>query len=281
MSYSLRNTILLATVLFLIIVTSGSWLWFTYARPLAENRELMEAQRSEMSTINVDAAVYDQMYNQRESLRDKIANYPKTLFPDSRLSELYDYVRRADRGMVFMNFTFTDSVRHDSYGTIRFAVDGFADYRNLRDFIYTLEDAAPIIKVNGLNVRPTVNPDNLHEVGFRLTATAYYSRKGERVPVQYASAVQVQPRSVNPFFPVVHPIAQNKENLTDVSQSRLVGISGERIYLYDQAGRLIQLRVGDRVYSGRLERISHEMQEAVFFLNKGGITEYKTLRIAP
>ncbi|MCH8556779.1 MAG: hypothetical protein LAT84_03100 [Balneolia bacterium] len=278
MSYSIRNTLLLLTTLVLMLGIGIPYIYYTEQVPLNDNRELNEQQLQQIRTLEQEAARFQETLEMSEEMQQRIDDYPKSLFPSSRLPRLYDYFRRADRGSVFMNFNFADSSQTGSYGRVRFFVDGLTDYRQLRNFVYTLEESSPLVKINELQMRPTSNMENLHEVTFRMGVESVYSRNGRYTELADIDFVNVT-RQYNPFFPLVHDIRANEENLPDVERSRLAAISGDTIFIYDQGNNLQRLRLRDRVYNGYLERISPEDREAVFFLNKGGIVERITLRL--
>lgn len=81
------------------------------------------------------------------------------------------------------------------------------------------------------------------------------------------------------FYPLIHNIPPNTEGLINVEQSRLIGLTAEKIFLMDQAGTLRELQVGDEVYLGSLSSINQQTQSAVFVLNKGGIVEEYALQL--
>lgn len=279
MSYSLRNTLLLAVTLFIMLGTGFTWLWFGSWQELGELEKSNEVQRAQLAGLTAEVTRFSEVYEQNETLTHRIDNYPKTLFPSHRLPHLYDYLRLADRGSVFLNYTFTDSTAQGSHGRMRFNVDGVSDYRQLRDFIFTVEHSSPAVRITDLQVRPTSNQNNLHEVGFRMNLVAYYNRGGRNVIPTYAEQVRGE-LPHNPFFPLIHGVAPNANNMIEPERSRLQAISGDAIFLYDQGNQLRRLVLRERVHLGYLESVSAERREATFLLNKGGIIERVTLRIS-
>lgn len=278
MSYSLRNTILLAIVLILFAGGGSAWLYFVEYGKVKEATATVERQKAQMASLEQEVERYQPTFRLNEELNHRLDNYPKSMLPGNRLSALYEYVRRADPGSTFMNFAFTDSTQMGDYGLIRFTVDGAIDYRQLRTFIHSVESAKPLVKFTSLQIRPTNNSENLHEVGFRVTAEAFYDRTGRDIQPVYAETVHSEyPR--NPFFPLVHDIPANTDNLIDVERSRLTAMGSRNIYLIDQHGQLQRLGVRDRVHLGYLESISSDQKSATFFLNKGGLVERVTMRI--
>jgi len=278
MSYSIRNTLVLALTFFLLAGGCAIWLYYYEYKPLETKEEVIQNQRVQLASLKSDADRFNQVYDAYTTLNHNIDNYPKTLFPDNRLSGLYDYMRKADPEAAFMNFVFTDSTRHGKYGRIRFTIDGATDYRQLRDYIYTIENATPLVKFTSLQIRPSNNRDNLHEVGFRIYAESYYDRTGRNAKLAEAKPIKAG-RQNNPFFPLVHDVPANEHNRIDVERSRLTAMGQNFIFLIDQNGLLQRLETGNRVHLGHLESISKDQQSATFFLNKGGLVERITLRI--
>jgi len=278
MSYSLRNTILLAITLILILAGSGLWIYLTEYKELTNRQEFSERQLVRLANLQRDADRYPASFELNQEMNHRLDNYPKILLPNSNLSYLYNYIRLADPGRSFMNFVFTDSTRLDDYGRIRFSIDGASSFQELRDFIETIEQAAPMVKFTSLQIRPANNRDNLHEVVFRMNAEAFYDRSGRDVPRIMPTAIRNQNRN-NPFFPLIHDIPANVEERVDVEKARLTAMGDTFVFVVDQAGRLQRLELRDRVWLGYLESISQENQSATFFLNKGGLVERVTLRI--
>ena len=278
MSYSLRNTILLAITLILFVVGSGLWIYFNAYTEMLERREFVTRQTAQLATMQYDADRFETVYEMNNQIKHRLDNYPKVLLPSHRLSDLYNYIRLADAGSTFMNFAFTDSTSYDDYGKISFTIDGATDYRDLRDFLETIERAKPLVKFTEMQIRPTNNKEDLHEVVFRLIAEAYYDRTGRESTLAFADLIKSSDR-YNPFFPLVHDIPANENERINIENSRMIGMGDSFIFITDQNGQLHRLGIRDRVYLGYLESISTHNQSATFFLNKGGLVERTTLRI--
>ncbi len=102
-------------------------------------------------------------------------------------------------------------------------------------------------------------------------------------PIEFSSMLAVNrpqlPVYARLFYPLIHNIPPNTEGLINAEQSRLIGLTAEKIFLMDQAGALQELQVGDEVYLGSLSSINQQTQSAVFVLNKGGIIEEYALQL--
>jgi hypothetical protein len=120
----------------------------------------------------------------------------------------------------------------------------------------------------------------LRDITFTFTLESYYQRiEIQEGPVAFSQLVLDEDVSTfNPFYPLIQTvIAPNEDDLVNVEQSRLIGLTGTRIFIVDQGGNVVSLSKGDDVYLGKLESIDLNSRSATFNLNKGGITELVTL----
>jgi len=102
-------------------------------------------------------------------------------------------------------------------------------------------------------------------------------------PAEFSTLLTVRqpglPMNSRLFYPLIHGIPPNTDELIDAEKSRLIGITNDKIFLMDQAGRLQELRVGDKVYLGSLSSIDQANESATFLLNKGGIIDKYQMHI--
>lgn len=102
-------------------------------------------------------------------------------------------------------------------------------------------------------------------------------------PVEFSTLLMVRqpglPVNSRLFYPLIHGIPPNTDELIDVEKSRLIGITNDKIFLMDQSGKLQELTVGDRVYLGSLSAIDQENESVTFLLNKGGIIDKYQMHI--
>ena len=71
----------------------------------------------------------------------------------------------------------------------------------------------------------------------------------------------------------------NSEARVEVEKSTLRAITKSMAFVEDQAGELVTLGVGDRVYLGYLTEVNPAQSVAKFTLNKGGIVETVTMAL--
>lgn len=281
MSYAVRNTLVLLLTLLLLSGAGWGYIYF-YQQPVIEELEsMMEERESELQGYQNTANEYGGVLAGYMESTYHIENYPVELMPDNSVTRVYDYIRQANEGVALteLNFAYQDSVANEEYGNIRFNMEGQANYRNLMNFIGRLEASRPLTKVTSLQLQSIDELEALQDVSFQMQLTSYYDRDFmEREPDMIINR-DVFRLAHNPFRPLIHVMPPNEDDLVEVQESRLIGLTSRRAYLVDQNGNLVTLEPGDRVYLGRLDRINMQAEEASFALNRGGVFERVNLQM--
>lgn len=283
MSYAVRNTIILLVALFLIAGSAYAYIQFFQKRELdALQTQYADLQRDYNQKKNISDA-YPEMYEQYQAALDVINNYSKSLFEDNNPDDVYDYLNyisnSSSDSQIFFDYNFTDSTSHDQYGIMTSGIQGYASYTNFLNFLNKLENSHLLNKVRGLSLSPPA--DELRDITFSFTLDSYY----ERITIQESEmegglSMNSEMSMHNPFYPLIlHSLPPNEDNLVNVEQSRMIGLTGTRIFVIDQNGDILSIREGDKVYLGHLQDIDLKAKKATFNLNKGGITEMVTLEI--
>lgn len=257
---------------------------------MAELERLQTSYTEKQRDFNSKRATSDafpELNTRYQSAVSIIENFDKSLFKNPDPDKVYDYLNylsnSGEEAKVFFDFVFVDSTIQDQYGIVRTDINGYGKYRNVINFINLLENSQLLNKINNLSLSPPTGGDfELDDITFNFILESYY----ERIPIQDGAAKTDQLTmdesisTYNPFYPLIQPnIKPNVDNLTNIEQSRLIGLTESRIFVVDQGGNVISLRKGDKVYLGELESIDLNSKSATFKLNKGGITELVTLEI--
>lgn len=288
MSYAVRNTIILLVTLTLIVGAA-----FIYIRffQMAELERLQTSQTEKLKDYNSKKATSDAFPDLNETYQRSLSiieNFDKRLFATPDPDDVYDYLTfissYSEDTRVYFDFVFVDSTVQDQYGILRTDINGYGKYSSVVNFINAIENSRLLNKINGLSLSPPTRGDlQLDDITFNFTLESYYERipiQEEEVAIANELTLDESISTYNPFYPLIQPtVKPNLDNLTNVEQSRLIGITGSRIFIVDQTGEVISLREGDEVYLGDLETIDLDTQSATFRLNKGGITELVTLEI--
>lgn len=285
MSYAIRNTLILLTTL-LLIVGSG----FGYSKFFLESK--VEELQSSLVTKQNDLTSKEDINDQFTELNARyeaalvvIGNYNKILYPSNKPDDVFDFLNRVNQAgnyQISFDYIYSDSIPNNEYGILQSAIAGFGDYAALTDFVNRIEHSQLLNKVSELTIAPARQEDDLRMVNFSFNLESYYEKTSLFDSVGSVSAIVLDENisTYNPLYPLIQPsIEANFEGLSDVRSSRLIGMTGNRIFLRNQTGRIVSLKIGDRVYLGTLARIDLENNTATFNLDLGGIPEVVTLEV--
>lgn len=283
MKYSIRNTIIL--LLTLIIMVGGGWLYIhnEFDTEIENTRATLNEKQAELQEVQNLA---NQFSSAQANYNDVIftrLNYPKELFPSHSSSDLYYYLQEINEDISFteLNYSLSDSVLNEDHGVINATIDGEGDYRNLTNFLYRIEYSRPLIQIHSVELNNISELESLNQVTFQISLGAFY-RRGNWTNYRADLDTSTPLGSIrhNPYYPLIRPIPPNDENLPNVEESRLIALTGRTAHIIDQTGVLKRLSVGDRVYLGQLIRINMDTNEAVFQLNRGGVTDTVSLTLS-
>ncbi len=283
MTYALRNTLLL--LLFFVIIAGGgaSYIYFVQKSAIEELEESLAEKEAEYEQLSAIAETYPVMLDGVERAESFIENYNKTLFPTNDPDQIYKFL--AELNMVWprveFNYVFNDSTNMDQYGIVTSSLSGMGSYRAIYNFVNRIENSRPVQKVNNLQVSPINQIGEYGNANFTFQVHSYYDRTNqfETTEEDLLASIRDPEMFHNPFFPLIRDIEPNEDNLTDVENSRLIGVSSSRIFLRNQEGQLVNLTPNAEVYLGRLQAIDVQRGSAMFRLNKGGIIEEVTLEV--
>ena len=283
MSYAIRNTLIL--LFFFILLAGGgiSYIYFVQNSQIEELEEDLAANRAEYNELSAIADTYPFVQQAVESAEEFIENYDKSLFPNHQPDQIYKFLSEINFTWprVEFNFTFTDSSNVEQYGIITSSVSGLGSYRAIYDFINHIENSMPVQKIRNLQISPINQVGEYGNANFSFDIDSYYDRSNyfDTEEEDLFMAMREPGLFHNPFFPLIRDIEPNENNLTNVENSRLIGLSNSRIFLRNQQGELVNLVQGDPVYLGSLVSINVQAGTATFRLNKGGIIEDVTLEV--
>lgn len=287
MSYAVRNTIILLVTLTLFVGAAFSYIRFFQMAELYELQASLTEKQKDFNTKKATSDAFTDLNDTYQRALAIIEKADKSLFKEPDPEDVYDYLNdisnSSTNSKVFFDFVFADSSAQDQYGIVRADINGYGKYTNVVNFINKIENSQLLNKITGLSLTPASRGAlELDDITFNFTLESYY----ERIPIQEnvletkQFTLNESISTYNPFYPLIREtIPPNVDNLINVEQSRLIGLTKSRVFLVDQGGNMIALRKGDKVYLGELEKIDFNKNTATFNLNKGGITELVTLEI--
>ena len=281
MSYAIRNTLILFVAL-IVIYGSGFAYFKFFLFPTIENLEVqVERLERDFRQDSQTAELVPALREQFAESRTFIDGFDKTIFRSNNPDEVFRFLTILNEmsGLQF-NFSFTDSSSTTNYGLLRSEITGTGSYSGLVRFVNAIENSEPVQKIRDITITPVAMVGSFQNVNFAFMLESNYDSNNifdaARTP---GVSTRNMASAHNPFFPLIRPVDENIENLLNVDDSRLVGVSANSIFIINQNGRMVTLRPNDRVYLGRLESINVQQGNATFRLNRGGIIDVVTLGV--
>lgn len=281
MSYGLRNTLILLVVLFIFIGAGVGYIYFYQIPKINDLEGRVDETQKELSTKQQIADRFPTLKNRYEKSEAFFNNYNKALYGSNNEDVVYNFLDEVNNGSAFTDFTFsfTDSTQKGQYGLISMKVTGKGYYRNFINFVRQVELSKPLNKVSNLSISPINELESYGKVNFNFDLKSYYDRARLLGDPDLAITNNLLGTAHNPFFPLIRSVKGNKNNLVNISKSKLIAISTDEVFMISQTGKLEKVGKGDEVYLGTLTSINADNGTATFNLNKGGIVEKKTLQI--
>ncbi|MFZ1082413.1 MAG: hypothetical protein WAO19_10865 [Candidatus Kryptoniota bacterium] len=289
MSYALRNTIVLAA--FLAVIGSVGLYLTDVVQPKEKAKLTAEATEYEQ-TISQRPAVESELKASEDKLaemKDKYSKRFKVIPANDTTALTYAYLNRImdASGFVKFDMLYEGPKTFSNYGYNVYNLKGETNYEDLFEFIWYLEHAKLLYKVEDLTltgheVREATSEKPTTIVPYTMIIDAYYSSVAG-VSSEMAGEDPTLYKTVsaghNFFVPLIssEPPA-NLRGLVDVERSDLRAVMADKIFIVDETGKAHILNVGDEVYLGFLTRIDQSKNEAEFTLNKGGIIDRVVLK---
>jgi hypothetical protein len=286
-SYKIRNSIVLAILLFLILGVG------TYIRAfnLPKKEKVIEKQ---IKQIEDELQNTPNLYNQFNDLsalltdtQKRWENRNKDIPPVDQTAQSYAYFSRLIdlSGYVKLDMVYTGLQAKGNYGYNIYALKGEAPFDNLYRFIWYLENDRKLYKIQsltlkGLEVAPTEKEEGKVLVTFDMLVHAYFSSVSELSSSLGERSITPNALAVDPFSPVISSgIPPNTRQLVEVERSDLKAVIPTKAFLLDQNTVIKTLQEGDEVYLGYVTKLDPESGRIECTLNKGGIIEKVELKI--
>lgn len=221
---------------------------------------------------------YDNLVSQYQTLKDEVDESAKLLVKAENADQVYSSLISLgqDSAFTYMNFISVDSTEYDQFGLMEFDISGEGHYKNFNQFVNRLEYGRQLFKIKEVSVDPFTDLENLGRVSYSFKLESIYDRDGLFEDYSEEPRDELPTYTYNSFYPLIHDVKENEDNLPNVEQSKLVSVGENFISLRDQNGKIQYLYVGDQVYLGKLVTVDTEKNSATFELNKGGIIKYIT-----
>lgn len=283
MTYAKRNNLTISGILVLLTIIGFFW----YRSEVKALDELTAQTQQLESRLNEDLQVTDtfgQFQVERDSLEKKLVRSSKKLInavePTFSLSYINWLIENYDINLDF-DFFLNEKKKGENYQTFVYTLNGEGDYPNFCSLIWYITHNPILYNIKNVTLKRSDKDPNLlnftvmlegysmseaWESGDDLAMVAthlnWYSEFGYNA---FSGRYQAEPK------PTTAPVARNKpverkpSGLLDVEKASLIAIANNKVYLRSKSdGKVVSLKVGDRVDGGTLQRINHSMNQAEF-----------------
>ena len=285
MEYAVRNTIILAILLLLVI--GGSY-WgnrkssVVLSQAKATYNDLRETVDG-LKRANPDLVNEEMIISALERMEARARENVKIILKDDNPTITYKYlvdiVDRYCPGLIF-NFLAEKSGQQDMISYNSYKIDGSSSFSDFYKFIDHLENESPLLTIESISLKEKF--DTISDtIQFHLSFKSYF--EGTGIPYEDVTMKNIKHLyfRYNPFQTRIHSPMQYSGLDEDVilEKAVLIGLTPEKVFMRDHRGKLRILFPGDKTAFGNLTSINWEEQYAAFTINKTGVNEEKIIYI--
>ncbi|MCK9309416.1 MAG: hypothetical protein PHH43_05750 [Candidatus Cloacimonetes bacterium] len=281
MTNTTRNTIVLATLLFILGGISIS----TYQNLHKKATILIEANDKSSKKIEVlmsQISNIDSLKMEYEIRKAMITEQSKVILVNDSPTITYQYLLRMlswmKKNTVF-DFAMSDK---DKEGTSwnQYIISGRSNYQDIVDLTRNIEYQRALLTIEEI----AIGADNVAHsdtVSFSIVFRTHFNSGGVDADGINPKKMPSGNSSYQLFSSRVYDTAMQDDNLdrglVSIDMATLVGIANNRIFLRDSQGIIRILAPGDKVAYGFLYNVDVKNSKAVFVIDKYGIPEEQTL----
>lgn len=289
MSYKLRNTIILAVLIFLVTVIGGYVTIFYQPKKIDQNKkETIKISSQLQDNTDQMNSIEDSQRRLRETLH-RWNNRVKEISASDVSSQTYGYlsdiIDESGAQQLKMNLSLTGSKSEGTVGYNIYKITGSSEFPNIFRFIWLLENGRKLYKISSLTLRgDEITNDSLEfpkiSISYDMEINAYFTQEATLgMPVMKPDSTP-QPITSNPFLPnVLKMTPSNVRNLVDVDRVSVKATANGKALVMNEQGKLLTLQLGDEVYLGKVSNIIPREGVVEFILNDGGIVYTKRIQI--
>jgi len=291
MSYEVRNSIFLLVFLALLGLGGFFMLNMKFGKDFTKYEQELKTKQEQLTQLQNSYSQLDGYEKQLQQINERLKYYPKVILPEKTIHQTYRYLEEIDRYGAFFNFRFNllGVQRKDNVSTASYELSGEGDFPKVMQFIRRLEYGSPLYKIESLRLKKILAKSSSDkttggslEIVIRLNGVFFtQTEKPDLLALgPYAAEQSPEYHDLDPFAPLILDfLPLNLENLINIENSRLIALTSNSAFIQDQQGTVREIKVGSTVYLGYLSKIDLNNGEAVFSMNRGGITDTFILQL--
>lgn len=293
--YAKRNSITIG-ILWLVLIAIGIF-WYS-----KENKKItvLKIRKNELrqkldGSIEIMKAL-EAVESECRILKEKWSHAPKQIMAaDEPSFSLYYLNWLINKYQIPIEFDFElkDISSDGNLLTFRFLLAGEGSYHDLYRFVWFIAENSLLYQIESVFIKQADENENLIEFrmmikGFSLAQESTVGQDFNFDMIQpiaekfqfhdaFKPLNQIQRPATRPDFfrrdvPKIKPVTVDP-GLVDIESASLQAVANGRAYLKDKNGKLITLKLSDKVRFGRLKNINQKKSEVEFELDKSGVTK--------
>jgi hypothetical protein len=287
MNRKLKSTIGLLSLLLVIVLAGGIYIFVVQQGKLTERREKLEELKAYDYNTEQLTLQYEQLLEKASSL-DSILAARKFNIPQNLSSiKFYNFINNISSpysDLSQIDIEFAEQKQEKEFFYFEYKLTGRATYNDLYNLIYGIEQSKELKKIRNVSLSNLVVTDKdgypHFLVGFTIHVGVYYSSNDRFVTASLVENNLSTGTMYDAFFPIIrNEIPPNIDMLLDVQGAKLLALIPEGAFLADSKGNTFLIWEGEPVYLGYLTKIDYEKNKVSFILNKGGIIEKVELEL--
>lgn len=293
--YAKRNSITIG-VLWLLLLTAGIFWNSQEGKKIkalhTKNTQLRQKLDGSIEIMKALAAVE----NEYRTLKEKWTFAPKQIVAaDEPSFSLYYFNWLVNNYRIPLEFDFElkDIGNKDDLLTFRFQLAGEGSYQDLYRFVWFVAENPLLYQIESFSISQSKETNDLiefamHIRGFSLTQASpseqefnFSMMKPVAENMQFHNAFKPLAQYSRPTpgemtsrrdVPRITPVTVDP-NLVDIESAVLQAVANGKAYIKDKNGKLLTLKLGDKVRSGTLTTIFQKRSEVEFVLEKNGVSK--------
>ena len=284
MSFKIRNTVVLASLAFLIsAVGMIYWKWFQprKLKEIAKEMQVVDRKINDMAGLLQKVEDLDSQFKE---VQRKYDSRSKVIPTSDVSSQTYAYMSRGqDESMTNgdfpkfdMAFTGTHQLRDYGYNSYNLT-NGTGSFASIYKFVYYLENGRQLYKIRDITLdqKEVIDADTKETrsyLVFSMELDAYFTNIDVLATSLAAKSLTTVRAPYDPFKPLVLTQLSNEAPADQIDINSLAikaVLPGKAFALLGD--ELILLHVGDKVWRGSVTKINPATSSVEFLLNEGGI----------
>lgn len=289
MSYKIRNSIVLAVLIFVVSVIGTYVTVFYQPKKIEQNLKESKKITAQLQDNSEQMMAIEQNQDKLRETMHRWNNRIKEISESDVSSQTYGYlsdiIDESGAQQLKMNLALTGTTEGATIGYNTYKITGVSEFSNIFRFLWLLENGRKLYKIKNVTFRSEeVGADSMEfpqiVIQYDMDINAYFTKEKTLGMQVMRPDSTPQPIMSNPFQPsILRKTPANVRNLVDVDRISVKATANGKALVMTEDGRLVTLMVGDEVYLGKVAGINPKEGVIEFTLNDGGIVQTKRKQI--